>query len=103
MYIHVCVRVRVYWCVQSPFSPDLKYSGPVAVNTAAMGGRRTAKTTTSASTTAGASTATGAASDSDSGSGSEGEGVLRVLHFEDEETATQTLFRLDDIPTKLPN
>lgn len=42
------------------------------------------------------------------GEGSEEEkqqedGVLRVLSFEDEETARQTLFRLDNIPAKLPD
>jgi hypothetical protein len=37
------------------------------------------------------------------GGGEEEAGVLRVLNFEDEDTATQTLFRLDNIPTKLPS
>mmetsp|Transcript_30615 Transcript_30615/g.57059 ORF Transcript_30615/g.57059 Transcript_30615/m.57059 type:complete len:922 (+) Transcript_30615:69-2834(+) len=60
----------------SPFSPDLKYSGPTVISTAPMGGNGVQ-------------------------SGEVEAGVLRVLAFEDEETASQTLFPLDNLPAKL--
>ena len=73
--IYICASCYESFYNQSPFSPDLKYSGPTAIGTPPLG-----ETFQSSNGVA---------------------GVLRVVEFEDEETAKQALYTLENIPSKV--